>query len=894
MAEKIMDTRLKIRGDTASNWSSVNPTLLKNEIGYDETNKKFKIGDGTTAWNSLPYANFAPSNSGVYYVEGTGTTAGTWTGSSSEITSYYDGLTILYKVNIAGASTTKLNINSLGAKTVYRYGTTKLTTQYPVNSVILVSYMADLNSGCWMVIGDYDANTYQRLYPTTSDIEYPITTRYNTTTGNNYYAEYGRYSTGVTLNPSKNTITATKFIGTATRAIADENGNNIASTYALKSEIPEENDVNLEPIKISGSIDWENGGSTLEFTEENYQQFLKNKTAHVVIDDAIYTLYSVNEGGGEYYYTYERIVLTANSKEIHKLSIGWNPIDYGYSDEQYIQEINTQVSYTPTLTEGTKIGTITIDGVNTDLYAPEGEGSTTESSFERVTESFIFNQEVINKGLFVAIDKGFTPEKGMQIRVLSMSESMGFLVGYDGDYLLIEEINYDASVLTYITSTDSLDIYEMPKSILETFLEKNESVELTPNTTYQNVYVVELKEIVNITSDNINDYLPEINIESELDAYFTPWVSAPKEFTVNIDKTYYIQIFESLTTAGQYIKLTEDTSNIPMHIVKTPDSIVVSVENSGDTIIDTLAIEQDNIYSFHFPLAMASATVILLDDTTRAQFVEYVSNPVNDTLTSHEMRISALESGSGSESASFVRKTESFNLTSYVLQESTLYIAIDKNLNVTKGDLFYPDQDQLLYIEYNGEEFILFESPTGYKEALEYYTDSGDLKIYKAPTSVLTSAYSVVGSYNITPNSNNNSLFYADFVDPAEHITSDNIDEYLAPLDTRITALENSSGSSGESVLNVDDLELSFGNNKSAIIGYDASLPFYSTNKIKITTVEGFIIYLNLCFKSSENINPDSGSVSFNANAYTPDGYKQFYFNLSGDTYSWVVFMPDM
>ena len=55
MAEKTMDTRLKIRGDTASNWSSVNPTLLKNEIGYDETNKKFKIGDGTTPWNSLKY-----------------------------------------------------------------------------------------------------------------------------------------------------------------------------------------------------------------------------------------------------------------------------------------------------------------------------------------------------------------------------------------------------------------------------------------------------------------------------------------------------------------------------------------------------------------------------------------------------------------------------------------------------------------------------------------------------------------------------------------------------------------------------------------------------------------------------------------------------------------------
>lgn len=337
MAEKTIDTRLKVRGDTASNWSSANPTLLKNEVGYDETNKKFKIGDGTTPWNSLAYCNFAPSNSGIYYVEGTGTTAGTWTGSNSEITSYYDGLTILYKVNIAGASTTKLNINSLGAKTVYRYGTTKLTTQYPVNSVILISYMADLNSGCWMVIGDYDANTYQRLYPTTDNVEYPITTRYNTTIGSSYYAEYGRYSTGVTLNPSTNTITATKFNGTSTRAIADENGNNIASTYALKSEISG-GSVNLEPIDLGGWLNINGGSFSLDgakVIDEHYTQFLQNKTAPIKIGDSILQMDSLTDKDSDNYYA--QYVYSTNTHRYY-VAICWYADDL-YIDETYSEEI---------------------------------------------------------------------------------------------------------------------------------------------------------------------------------------------------------------------------------------------------------------------------------------------------------------------------------------------------------------------------------------------------------------------------------------------------------------------------------------------------------------------------------------------------------------------------
>jgi hypothetical protein len=50
-----MARRIQLRRDTATNWSNTNPTLAQGEIGLDLTNRKIKIGDGATAWNTLTY-----------------------------------------------------------------------------------------------------------------------------------------------------------------------------------------------------------------------------------------------------------------------------------------------------------------------------------------------------------------------------------------------------------------------------------------------------------------------------------------------------------------------------------------------------------------------------------------------------------------------------------------------------------------------------------------------------------------------------------------------------------------------------------------------------------------------------------------------------------------------
>lgn len=46
---------IQLRGDTSANWASLNPVLAQREIALETDTSKYKIGNGSTAWNSLPY-----------------------------------------------------------------------------------------------------------------------------------------------------------------------------------------------------------------------------------------------------------------------------------------------------------------------------------------------------------------------------------------------------------------------------------------------------------------------------------------------------------------------------------------------------------------------------------------------------------------------------------------------------------------------------------------------------------------------------------------------------------------------------------------------------------------------------------------------------------------------
>jgi hypothetical protein len=50
-----MAVKIQLRRDTSVNWSASNPILAEGEIGIDTTLREAKVGDGSTAWNSLAY-----------------------------------------------------------------------------------------------------------------------------------------------------------------------------------------------------------------------------------------------------------------------------------------------------------------------------------------------------------------------------------------------------------------------------------------------------------------------------------------------------------------------------------------------------------------------------------------------------------------------------------------------------------------------------------------------------------------------------------------------------------------------------------------------------------------------------------------------------------------------
>lgn len=120
-------------------------------------------------------AGLTPKVQAIPYIVGpdSDATAGTWHGTYEGITALTEGLTIVYVPHVAGATTTTLNINGLGAKTCYWTGTSKMTTQYPAGTPILLTYhnngwrRADANttySAGTKALFDAGTNTSNRVW----------------------------------------------------------------------------------------------------------------------------------------------------------------------------------------------------------------------------------------------------------------------------------------------------------------------------------------------------------------------------------------------------------------------------------------------------------------------------------------------------------------------------------------------------------------------------------------------------------------------------------------------------------------------------------------------------------------------------------------------------------
>lgn len=116
---------------------------------------------GTKLLTAKP-ANPMDNPGGVFFVAvgSQGNTSGAWAATLDGLTAYYPGLKVVVYNGTGAASSTSLslNLNSLGARSVYRYGTTAISA-IPKASCTLLTYVGDASSGIW-VMDNYVNSTY--------------------------------------------------------------------------------------------------------------------------------------------------------------------------------------------------------------------------------------------------------------------------------------------------------------------------------------------------------------------------------------------------------------------------------------------------------------------------------------------------------------------------------------------------------------------------------------------------------------------------------------------------------------------------------------------------------------------------------------------------------------
>jgi len=152
------------------------------QLVYDATATASVYINSTSASSITGCWKLAIAEVAPYFVQGSGSTAADttspyyasrWRGTNDAIKSLYTGLTISYKIDVAGNSSygVVLNLNGWGEHPVVRNANTNVSTAYPVGAIVNLIYDAAqsanvyINSadavsrqGCWK-IADYDANT---------------------------------------------------------------------------------------------------------------------------------------------------------------------------------------------------------------------------------------------------------------------------------------------------------------------------------------------------------------------------------------------------------------------------------------------------------------------------------------------------------------------------------------------------------------------------------------------------------------------------------------------------------------------------------------------------------------------------------------------------------------
>lgn len=151
---------IKLRGDTAANWTSNNPILAVMEPGVETDTAKIKIGDGVTAWNLLPYAVSGTSQSAtsLQMTFVSDDSLETQTGSKTKVPTGVDFTTADIGCDVSDSITFTLRKSSTVNGTYSTVGTISVSAAAQ-NESIDISSWANLTAGDWVRIDLTTAGT---------------------------------------------------------------------------------------------------------------------------------------------------------------------------------------------------------------------------------------------------------------------------------------------------------------------------------------------------------------------------------------------------------------------------------------------------------------------------------------------------------------------------------------------------------------------------------------------------------------------------------------------------------------------------------------------------------------------------------------------------------------
>jgi hypothetical protein len=150
-------TTIQLRRGSSSLWAASNSPLAQGELGYDTTIKKFKIGDGTSLWSSLPWANITGAD-----FTGTSGISISYASASGTMTVSVTGLSSSYLSDFSSAVSGLLPVKSVIAGnniTITPTGDKGFIISSPVNSDTVKDLIGSTITGVSGIRASYDSTS---------------------------------------------------------------------------------------------------------------------------------------------------------------------------------------------------------------------------------------------------------------------------------------------------------------------------------------------------------------------------------------------------------------------------------------------------------------------------------------------------------------------------------------------------------------------------------------------------------------------------------------------------------------------------------------------------------------------------------------------------------------